>query len=348
MIDDMPTYRQSCARCINGKILRILATVSEAEVKISRLGLILCFLTTGLVDAQTVCCDAVKLRKTVENLSGPAMQGRGPTTAGLKASGTYIQAKFKIIGLKGGLPEGRFFQDFEYTPPSSKNPLQLSNVVGVLDAAGSAQETIVIGAHYDHLGYGPAFSMAQGAQRNALHPGADDNASGVAVLLEAARYFAAEKSRLKKRIVFVAFSGEEEGELGSKHYVQNPVVPLADTVAMINLDMVGRVRDGVLGIAGDRSGNTFDDVLDRASANSKLKVMRGGEEYPDDSDHAPFAAAGIPILYLCSGSHNDRHTPGDTANKINVTGMAEVTELVIEIIEELAKSPRPLFVARPK
>jgi Zn-dependent M28 family amino/carboxypeptidase len=310
--------------------------------------ILLCVAAVSCARAQTVCDDAAGLKQTVDTLSAPVMDGRGPETAGLKASAEYIRKEFQKAGLKSGTADESYFQNFSYTPADSGKVVPLSNVVGVLEGKGPGLDTIVIGAHYDHLGFGPTFSMAQGEQRHMLHPGADDNASGIAVLLGLARCFGTDAMKLQKRIVFIAFAGEEEGELGSKFYVKHPLVPLTEIDVMINLDMVGRVRDNVIGIAGNRSGDTLDAVLDRAISKSKLTLMRGGESYPDDSDHGPFAAAGIPILYVCSGSHDDRHTPGDTADKINVAGMAEVAHLVKEIIETLMIAPRPQFLAAPK
>jgi Zn-dependent M28 family amino/carboxypeptidase len=167
------------------------------------------------------------------------------------------------------------------------------------------------------------------------------------MLLELAHHFGIKGLRGHKRIVFIAFSGEEEGDLGSQYYVSHPVVPNADTAVMINFDMVGRVRDNAIGIAGNKSGDNFDTILDHAAAKSRLKIMRGGEEYPDDSDHAPFAAAKIPILYVCSGSHDDRHRPSDTSDKINAQGMTDVADLMEGIIDELLDSPRPRFLGHP-
>jgi Zn-dependent M28 family amino/carboxypeptidase len=312
--------------------------------------ILLCTFAANPVFAQNNSDTATRLKQTVETLSAPSMQGRGVGTDGLQQSAELIRDAFRSAGLKSGAADGSFFQQFPYTPDkSSGKEILLQNVVGVRQPAdASVRETIVVGAHYDHLGSGAAFSLAKGEQKHALHPGADDNASGVALLLELARHFAAAGSGVHKRIVFVAFSAEEEGELGSKYYVSHPLVPLADTVTMINLDMVGRVRENIIGIAGNKSGDTFDAILDQATATSHLTIMRAGDEYPDDSDHGPFAAVGVPILYICSGSHDDRHTPGDTADKINVQGMAEVANLVERVIDKLLLSPRPKFVARPK
>lgn len=313
------------------------------------LSILLCTFTTYPVFAQSNSDETARLKQTVETLSAPAMQGRGAGTAGLQQSAELIRTAFRSAGLKSGTPDGSFLQQFPYTDKSSEKEIPLQNVIGVLlPADSSVRETIVIGAHYDHLGSGPAYSLAKGEQKHALHPGADDNASGVALLLELARHFATAGSGIHRRIVFIAFSGEEEGELGSKYYVAHPLVPLADTITMINLDMVGRVRENIIGIAGNKSGDIFDAILDQAAATSHLTIMRGGDEYPDDSDHGPFAAAGVPFLYICSGSHDDRHTPGDTADKINAPGMADVANLTESVIGKLLTSPRPRFAARRK
>ncbi|WP_263416933.1 M20/M25/M40 family metallo-hydrolase [Terriglobus albidus] len=312
--------------------------------------ILLCTFAANPVFSQNNTDAAARLKQTIETLSAPSMQGRGVGTEGLQRSAELIRNAFRSAGLKSGAADGSFFQKFPYTPDKSTGKeISLQNVVGVLQPADSSvRETIVIGAHYDHLGSGPAFSLAKGEQKHALHPGADDNASGVALLLELARHFAASGAGVHKRIVFIAFSGEEEGELGSKYYVAHPFATLADTATMINLDMVGRVRENIIGIAGNKSGDTFDAILDQAATASHLSMMRGGDDYPDDSDHGPFAAAGVPFLYICSGSHDDRHTPGDTADKINAPGMVEVANLMESVIGKLLTSSRPRFVTRLK
>ena len=124
-------------------------------------------------------------------------------------------------------------------------------------------------------------------------------------------------------MVFIAFCAEEDGRVGSRYYASKaPLFPIRDTVAMMNFDMVGRLRDDELGIAGNKSAGEFGDLLAAADARSPIKLRLGGPEYPNDSDHASFSEVGVPILYLCTGSHEDRHTPGDTADKINFAGLA--------------------------
>lgn len=200
---------------------------------------------------------------------------------------------------------------------------------------------IVIGAHYDHLGMGGHGSLAPGEQ--AVHPGADDNASGVAAMLESARILK-EAHDLPRDVVFAAFSGEERGVLGSTFLTKNPIPGLApsDVVAMINLDMVGRVRENRIDILGHDTASEFPGVVNEACAAARLdcKLAVGGGYGP--SDHAPFYAAGVPVLFLFSGTHTDYHKPSDTADKLNPAGMWRAAELVHEAAERLASRKEKL------
>jgi Zn-dependent M28 family amino/carboxypeptidase len=223
-------------------------------------------------------------------------------------------------------------------------------VIGVLDGVGGvAAETIVIGAHYDHLGHGEFGSLAPEGARSHIHPGADDNASGTAVMIELARRFGSREMPPRRRMVFAAFCAEEVGRIGSRHYVsKRPSFPIRDTVAMINFDMVGRLRDHRLGIAGNESAREFGKLLADADDNSPLKLTLGGPEYPEDSDHASFSEVGVPILYICTGSHQDRHTPADTADKVDYQGMAEIADFCEDLLDRLLIIPRPAFVPPPR
>ena len=116
---------------------------------------------------------------------------------------------------------------------------------------------------------------------------------------------------------------------------------------MMNFDMVGRLRDDELGIAGNESAGEFGDLLAAADARSPIKLRLGGPEYPNDSDHASFSDVGVPILYICTGSHEDRHTPGDTADKINFAGLAKVVDLCEDVLDRLLVVSRPRFVPQP-
>jgi hypothetical protein len=222
------------------------------------------------------------------------------------------------------------------------------NVIAVLPAAprpdaaaDAARETVVLGAHYDHLGFGGPNSAAPG--ENAVHHGADDNASGTALLVEVARILAAE-GPFPRRIVFAAFSGEERGLLGSAHYTANPVVPLADTVAMVNLDMVGRLDGDKIVVHGTGTGTGLEPLVDRLVAARGLTAAKEPGGF-GPSDHSSFYARKIPVLHIFTGSHTDYHRPTDTAEKINYDGMVRLARLVADVVRELATAPdRPGYV----
>jgi hypothetical protein len=253
---------------------------------------------------------------------------------------------------KGGIPVSRAIPgwrlegDYVFATPETL----LHNVIGVLEGEGeTAKETIIIGAHFDHLGYGQFDSLAPEEQRGRIHPGADDNASGVAVILELARRFAKRRTPLRRRLVFLAFCAEESGRIGSQYYAsKDPLYPITDTTAMLNFDMVGRLRNEELGIAGDESAKEFKEMLTSAGNKAHLKLRLGGPEYPGDSDHASFANVGVPILYFCTGSHEDRHAPSDTADKINYEGMAKIVDFCEDVLDRLQVMPRPTFVPPPR
>jgi hypothetical protein len=226
----------------------------------------------------------------------------------------------------------------------------LKNVVGVLEGAGPlAKETIVVGAHYDHLGYGSFGSMARG-RKMAIHHGADDNASGTTALMELARRFGAQRERQGRRLVFIAFSGEEMGLFGSEHYCKKPLFPLADTAAMFNLDMVGRLRpdektgkDKLL-TEGSGTAKPFLDLLDRLARKHDFTMVNKPSGF-GPSDHASFCDARVPVLFVWTGYHDDYHRPSDTADKINVAGMRRVVDLSEEAVGALtAMTPRPAYI----
>jgi Zn-dependent M28 family amino/carboxypeptidase len=282
-------------------------------------------------------------------LASDTLEGRGVSTPGIKLAAQHIRAEFKRIGLNSGTPDGSYCQAFEYKRDPG-DAITLHNVIGVLEGKGKvANETIVVGAHYDHLGDGRFGSLAPEVQRGRVHPGADDNASGVAAMLELARRFARRVTPPERRMIFIAFCAEEDGRIGSRHYAsKEPIVPIATTVAMMNFDMVGRLRHDELGIAGDQSAKEFGNLLSRAAAASPLKLRLGGPEYPGDSDHASFSDVGVPTLYICTGSHEDRHTPTDTADKINYEGMAKVVDFCEGVLGRILVMPRPRFVPPPR
>jgi len=217
------------------------------------------------------------------------------------------------------------------------------NVWTLVRAAGPhrVNEVVVVGAHYDHLGLGGDNSLGDGLP--AVHPGADDNASGTAGVLELARHFASRPTSLRRDVLFVCFSGEEIGTLGSSAFVKNPPVPLSNIVAMVNMDMIGRLRDGRLAVQGAGSSAAWPALVERHAAPLPLGPTLGNDPYlPTDS--IVFYQKGIPALNFFTGSHYDYHKPSDTADRINAAGEADVLELVRRIVEDLATRPdRPRY-----
>jgi Zn-dependent M28 family amino/carboxypeptidase len=218
--------------------------------------------------------------------------------------------------------------------------VQAKNVVGVLEGAGPmADETVVIGAHYDHLGYGERNSMLGPGGAGKVHYGADDNASGTTGLIELARRFGAQKNRQGRRVVFIAFSGEEEGLFGSQFYCKEPLFPLDKTTTMINMDMIGRTKlvptdwlglfekkDRLL-VYGTGTGDNFNELVDAVTRKSDFKVTKLATGR-GPSDNLSFCDRKVPVLYLYTGSHSDYHRPTDTPEKIDVPGMKKVTDFV--------------------
>jgi len=218
------------------------------------------------------------------------------------------------------------------------------NVVGILRGADPQlrEEAIVIGAHYDHLGLGERNSLAP-SQAGKVHPGADDNASGTAAMLELARVLAMKRKDLKRTFIFMAFSGEELGLLGSTHYTKAPLWPLAKTAAMVNLDMVGRPKENKLNVGGVGSSPGFRALVEQANQGSfQIGFSESGL---GSSDHQSFYLQGVPVIFFFSGLHADYHKPSDVPERIQATEHARVTDLALRTARALdALGTRPQFV----
>ncbi len=197
-------------------------------------------------------------------------------------------------------------------------------------------EYLILGAHFDHLGMGGPGSGSRALDTIGIHHGADDNASGVAMMLELAEKFAKTKGSHKRSIVCIAFSGEEEGLLGSKHFVDNPEIDLSRVDAMINMDMVGRLNESNnLQIGGVGTAIGLKDLVLANSDTSIIKLTLSQEGY-GPSDHSSFYGKDIPVLFYFTGAHMDYHTPNDTWDKINFKGMVEISDLIYNVARELA------------
>ncbi len=214
------------------------------------------------------------------------------------------------------------------------------NVVGYLP--GATDEYVIVGAHYDHLGMGGAFSLKPDAV--AIHPGADDNASGTAGVIELARWFS-HQPKQKRGIIFMTFAGEELGLFGSAYYVAHPELPLDRAVAMVNMDMIGRIRQGKVYIGGVGTGSTFREMLDRITPKYGLKIDYAESDHGSSSDHTSFNVGKVPALFFFSGLHADYHKPSDTADKIDSPDAAKLLDLVAEVVDTLRETDsRPQYI----
>ncbi len=220
-----------------------------------------------------------------------------------------------------------------------RTPSEVKNVIGVLEGEGPhADEIVVVGAHYDHLGRGGMGSLTPGS--NEIHNGADDNASGTVSVIELARRFGHRGKKLPRKLVFMTFSGEEEGLVGSAWYVKNPVFPLAKTIAMINLDMVGRLKDDKLTVYGVGTSPHWEKLLKKLAPSHQLQLVLKPEGF-GPSDQSSFYGKKIPVLHFFTGTHPDYHRPGDKWNKINVEGMDRIVDLVEQIVADTDETPAP-------
>jgi len=220
---------------------------------------------------------------------------------------------------------------------------QVKNVIGVLEGEGPlADETIVIGAHYDHVGRGKYGSRTPGE----IHNGADDNASGTVALIELARRLAARKTKLPRRVVFIAFTAEELGLVGSAKYAEKPVFPLKQTVAMFNMDMVGRLRDGKVTVFSVGSSPRWKPLLEKHGKGLKLSLQN---QLFGRSDHASFVRKGVPAMHFFTNSHSDYHRPTDDWQKVNFEGMASISDLIEKVVLETVETKeRPKFTKPPE
>ncbi len=226
--------------------------------------------------------------------------------------------------------------------------VETENVIGVLEGSGpTADETVIIGGHYDHLGRGGLLSGSLAFLSSEIHNGADDNASGTAMVLEIARRLAARRDPLPRRVVFMAFSGEERGLLGSQYYVEHPLYPLATTVMMVNFDMIGRLNGkNELTMIGTGTSPGIDPLVEVLGKSTGLviKKVAGMTDGFGGSDHQSFYGHGIPVLFAFTGIHSDYHRPSDDSDKINYAGMARIADYMELIVLDLVRRPeRPAF-----
>ena len=297
-------------------------------------------LRKALAEIQPVF-DAARLKADVDWLAAPEREGRGVGTQGLNAAADYIAARFKQLGLAPFAAD--YFQPFSITGESGQ-AVAAKNVLGVVPGSNPAfkGQALVVSAHYDHLGYG--WPDARAGAKGKLHPGADDNASGVAVLLELARLTA--QAKPERTVIFAAFSGEEAGLLGSRHYVRQAKAadarfPLSGHIADLNIDTVGRLDGGKVSIFGAASAREWPFIFMGASAVTGVPTNVVIKDV-DASDHTAFLETGVPAVQLFASTAGDYHRITDTAEKIDHAGLAKVAAVLKEASDYLAQRPERL------
>ena len=301
------------------------------------------FLCTALFTTCFAQVDKNNIQKTIHVLASDSLEGRGTGTAGEKLAAAYIQEQFKKLNI---LPKGdgkSYTQAFPFKSGVHGEGKEGTayNVVGYID--NKAANTIIIGAHYDHLGLGNQGSSLDANAANKIHNGADDNASGTAGVIELARYFQNNSKKEKYNFLFLCFSGEELGLYGSKYFSEHPSIDLTKVNYMVNMDMIGRLNAGrELSIGGTGTSPAFETILKKLTKDKFHAKLDSSGIGP--SDHTSFYLKNIPVLHFFTGSHNDYHKPSDDADKINYEGEAEVLDLIIKMVNELDSEPKLAFL----
>jgi hypothetical protein len=289
---------------------------------------------------------ALDIETHITFLASDSLKGREAGSSSEAIAANYIADYFRDFGLEPAGNNNTYFQNFTINTAVLRNPhatedaegekLLSKNVAGLLQGTGDSDELVIIGAHYDHLGKGEFGSLYSGDEPK-IHNGADDNASGTAGVLELAQYFS--KNRPQKDILFLAFSGEEMGLLGSAHYAENPTVDLQNAIAMINMDMIGRMTDKKLMIFGIGTADKWTSLLDSANTgNLDLNLVKDGT---GASDHTSFYYKEIPVLHYFTDTHADYHRPSDDTEYINMEGTALALHHLVRVmvqLDELSKS----------
>ena len=308
--------------------------------------------------------DSLLVRQDIAYLASDQLEGRGTGTPGNDSAAAYIAARFAALGLAPIRPAAtpcpgqataapclaRYYQRFtarsmQMAHAGNAAGLRTQNVAAVLPGTDPALrgQYVVIGAHFDHLGRSTV-SALDPESKDAIRNGADDNASGTAAVMELARMFSINKPG--RSVIFATFSGEEQGLIGSQFFVDNPPVPLAKIVAMLNFDMVGRMKDNGLMIFGTATATELSALIDSANTGTlPIKVTGSGDGF-GSSDHSSFYAKEIPVLHFFTAIHDDYHRASDDIEKINLGGQARVVDLAYRIADRIDDRPARLSYVR--
>ena len=316
--------------------------------------ILLLFLSTNFVFAQKTAANIKNIKKHISYLASDELRGRAPGTEGEEKAAAYIEKYFKKYDLipkgsaKSDAKSDAYEQPFDYkqndnphgeaTEGTARNG---KNIVGFLD--NGAENTIVIGAHYDHLGDDGRGSSLDANPKGHIHNGADDNASGVAGVLELARIYSTNGKKEPYNFLFIAFSAEEAGLIGSKYFTNHPTIDLQKVQLMMNMDMVGRLNDSTmkLMIYGVGSSPIFVPMLSNFQTKPFHIVTDSSGVGP--SDHTSFYLKNVPVLHFFTGQHSDYHKPSDDVEKINFKGEAQVLDFMQQLIGLFLESPKLSF-----
>jgi hypothetical protein len=288
--------------------------------------------------------DATKIKQHIKILASDSLQGRGTGSEGEKMAAAYLVSELKKLKLRPLGDNGSYLQQFPFRGGvhGEGEAGTALNVVALLD--NKAPGTIVIGAHYDHLGLGLQGGSLDANPKDKIHNGADDNASGTAGAMELARYFATNKKKEKHNLLFIFFSGEEMGLLGSKYFTEHPTHDLSKVNFMINMDMIGRLNSETKTVVVNGTGTSpvWEPLL-KQLATEQLKIKTDSSGI-GPSDHTSFYLKNIPVLHFFTGSHADYHKPSDDWDKINYDGAVAVLNLIRQVIEKLDGEPKLQFL----
>jgi hypothetical protein len=305
-----------------------------------------CGTRTTPAPASSPTPDSLSIRRDIEYLASPALAGRMTGTPGNDSAAAYLARRYAAIGVQP-LSAG-YLQRFDARPAAHNGPivsLPTQNVLGVVRGTDPVlrNEYVIVGAHFDHLGANTMF--AADPRASGLRLGADDNASGSAAVLELARLIA--RSPVKRSVIFAHFSGEEEGTLGSMYMVEHMPVAIDSVDAMLNFDMVGRMKDDRLIVFGVATSPELPGIVSEANAPVGLRIAAQGDG-DGPSDHASFYLKNLPVLHFFTDSHEDYHKVGDTPDKINAAGEARVVAVAERVLRAIGDRPNRLtFVRAP-
>ncbi len=313
------------------------------------ISLLFFFGTGGFITAFAQEIQTAQIKKHVYYLASDKLAGRATGSEGAELAAIYIAKQFKKIGLKPPAGQKDYFEPYTFkkslNPHATEDPngraIAGENVVGYLD--NGAENTIIVGAHYDHLGTTGEGTSLDANPAGKIHHGADDNASGTAGVIELARYFKNNKLKEPYNFLFVCFSGEELGLIGSKKFCEHPSVDLGKVDYMVNMDMIGRLNaENRLIVSGVGTSPLWVNLLAYIKTDLHIKTDSSGT---GPSDYTSFYLKNIPVVAFFTGQHSDYHKPTDVAEKVNYEGEKKVLDYIVQVVEATCTFPKMTFTA---